>query len=97
MDRIAHPVSMRLHSRRNQILQGGQRRGACRLSPGLHRISQKLLQGVAHKTYVDLVLLVSPESDNVHESLPPTGIRNDHLSTSMTQYDWDIMTGATLL
>ena len=40
------------HSDRNQILLGGRRRGACRLSPGLHRTSHQSAQAIVLKMNV---------------------------------------------
>jgi hypothetical protein len=38
----------------NRIFLGGQRLGVCQLSLRLHRTGQQLLQGVGHKTYIDV-------------------------------------------
>jgi hypothetical protein len=40
------------HPHRNQIFVGGQRQGACRLSSGLHRTGQQLLQVNVQIMYV---------------------------------------------
>src|SRR5260370_14606704 len=61
-----------LHTNRNQRCVGGQRRGACQLSSGLRRKSQKILQGIVRRTYVDVGCLNYFESSDVHESLQST-------------------------
>ena len=48
---FATPLPM-LHAHRNQIFRGEQRRGARRLSLGLHRTSQQSVQAIVEKMYV---------------------------------------------
>jgi hypothetical protein len=57
MTGVRHQHFLENGSNRNQIFLGERCRGACRLSPGLHRTSQQQLQDdmqKAHETYVVL-------------------------------------------
>jgi hypothetical protein len=42
------PVPVYRYPNRNRIFLGGQRRGACRLSPGLHHTSQQSVQAIMY-------------------------------------------------
>jgi hypothetical protein len=50
--RAPAPAMTLSHLDRNQILLGGRRRGACRLSPELHRTSQRSVQAIVLKMHV---------------------------------------------
>src|SRR6266566_1416074 len=84
---IREPVdATRLYNRfdveRNRILLRGPRRGACRLSPGLHSsgTGQHLLQGVVERTYVDVRFPRSFGCNIVDDSLPTASHWHENLS-----------------
>jgi|SRR6267154_1482798 len=77
----AYATPPSFHTDRNRIFPGEKRREAPRLSLGLRFTSQQLLQGVAQKTYVDLALLVSSQSGDVHNLFPSApSLPNDNPS-----------------
>jgi hypothetical protein len=85
-----HLSCPKIHS--NQIFPGGHRRGVRRLSHDLSYLTgRQLLQGAAHKTYVDVTCIKSPWSRDGHNVFPLASLRNGNLSESMTQRDKEMM------
>jgi hypothetical protein len=80
-------------SHSNRIFLRGQRRGACRLSPGLHRTSQQQLQCCAKdiRTSASISRFL-PSPHDVHTFLS-TSLPNGNLSGWMTQGGKEMMAG----
>jgi hypothetical protein len=81
------------HTDRNQTFSGEKRREASRSSLGLRFTSQQLWQGVAPKTYVDLALLVSSQSGDVHDPFPSAGLPNNNPDGWKSYRDMEMIAG----
>jgi hypothetical protein len=87
----AYATPPSFHTDRNRMFSGEKRREASRLSLGLHFTSQQLLHAVAQKTYVDLALLVSSQSEDVHNPFLSAGLPNDNPSGWMSKMDKEMI------